>query len=707
VVAALHPRSVGAETIRVAPDAEVRSIRWQFSGPHKLSPSDLAGQIATTAPGSFDAIQGAFAWLPLVPPPDPHPFDPVVLQQDVVRLRRHYRRQGFPAANVDYAVKTDRSRRKVSVTLKIDEGTPLLLRSVKLTASDGSPQIGPPDLNEEIQAEWRKAEQRLIGQRFSEQQLASIQSGIDKFFADRGFIRSKIEPRAAIDSIAGRVDLDCIVDTGVRARFGDIQVAGNSRVAPRIVTRELGFSNGDWASRSALDNGRANVLSVQLFRSARLEVGGDSTATTLPVVTTVREDRPRFTALDAGYATDGAGVSGQVRWTHPNFTGDARSLNAIVLFQTGWWATSDTKDRLFRTALVMNQPFLYAPALSLGFGPSIEARDGNIDRSKAWSVQSTLVWRFNTLQSAALRYEYTHRVVDEPRSVGGADSGVLWGILPALGLPALADSLRQPIVTSLFNLTTSVGKLDNIARPQHGLILKPNLSITAPPPWGSVEFGRADLQATAFAPLPGRSNAVMFRGNLGGLWPFGQSIPSPGESPAIELARLRDFSLTAGGASDVRGYGNRLLGPKIPKVNATVTAGDTILSSDQFVETGALRRWTASVELRLGVKQLGPNVYAHLFGDAGRVWTSDPRFALRGIRDDDLIAHFTTGGGLGYYTPVGAIRFDLGYKLNPSTYDVRHASDVLAALEAGRDPATAPVDHWLRYGLHLSLGLYF
>ena len=62
---------------------------------------------------------------------------------------------------------------------------------------------------------------------------------------------------------------------------------------------------------------------------------------------------------------------------------------------------------------------------------------------------------------------------------------------------------------------------------------------------------------------------------------------------------------------------------------------------------------------------------------------------------------------MGYYTPVGAIRFDVGYKLNPSVFDLRKPQDVVDALRAGRKPETAPADHWRRYGFHLALGLYF
>jgi len=696
LVFAIIPATTAAQSLRLSPDAEVRSLEFQFTGLHELYPDELAEQMATTAPGTFHGLQAAVAWMPFIPEPSPHPFRPIILQEDVARLRLFYRRQGFLEAHVDYRVEADRKRQKVRVTVLVEEGEPLRLRQLSMLSADSTSMIGSPELQGEIQAGWDEIKAKHLGQRFSEQEVAQTQADLGTLLGNHGYARLTIEPRAAIDSTAHTADLVCVVDTGARARFSTIQVEGLTKVPEHILTRQLGFEPGDWSSRRALEKGRENVLSVDLFRTAKLDLEkGEPGDTLLPVSVVVQEDRPRFTTIEGGYATDGAGVSGQVRWTHPNFTGGARSLNAVVLFQSGLWATSDVKDRLLRTTLVLNQPYLGFPALSMGFGPSFELRDGQIDRSAAWSFQNTLVWRFTTLQSAALRYEYTYRRVDDSHVQDLAPGS------------ALAESLAVPVKTSLISLNTSVGRLDNFARPQHGVVIKPNLSITAPPVLGTVEFGRADVQATMFAPIPGHSNALMLRGKIGQVFPFGKSVPLPGEDPAVELLRMRDFTLTAGGSDDVRGYGTRLLGPKIPSVEREISGTDTVFTSDHYAEVGGLQRWTGSVELRLGMRRLSKDIFAHLFGDAGRVWTSDSRFEFAQIANSDEQVHFTTGGGLGYYTPIGAIRFDLGYKLNPSVYDLRDAGDVLKALLAGKDPSTAPAKTINRYALHLSLGLYF
>ncbi|HEY6866474.1 MAG TPA: BamA/TamA family outer membrane protein, partial [Candidatus Eisenbacteria bacterium] len=335
-------------------------------------------------------------------------------------------------------------------------------------------------------------------------------------------------------------------------------------------------------------------------------------------------------------------------------------------------------------------------------------RDGRLDRSGAWSILATLVYRINALQSAALRYDYTYRKLRELR-IPGLTSQQATSVLQAVfQSQSIIDSLTVPVRIGQVIFFTSLGHLDDIARPRHGFVLKPNLAVTVPPGLSNVQFGRADAQLTYFRPFPGRDNALMLRGSLGGLWPFGASIPGPGESPTLSWYRMRDEVLTAGGATDVRGYQSQLLGPKFPVIEPDVVSGDTVYHSDHYAALGGLRRFTASAELRLGMPWFGRDVFGHLFADAGRVWTSDSRFQFGGllVSDEDRV-FYTTGGGVGYYTPVGAIRFDLGYKLNPSTYDLRDPQRVVDALRSGLPPSAAPVNETRRIVVHLSLGLFF
>jgi outer membrane protein insertion porin family len=162
--------------------------------------------------------------------------------------------------------------------------------------------------------------------------------------------------------------------------------------------------------------------------------------------------------------------------------------------------------------------------------------------------------------------------------------------------------------------------------------------------------------------------------------------------------------MTAGGTDDVRGWGSRLLGPKFPDISARVEGSDTVLTADSYVPVGALARLTGTLEIRLPCPGLPSAWGTQLFFDAGRVWTPDERFAVP-ILTGETDFRFSTGAGLSYLTPVGAIRFSIGYKLNPSAFDLRSADKVLDALLQGR-PATTVEPAWTqRLHLHLSFGM--
>jgi outer membrane protein assembly factor BamA len=75
------------------------------------------------------------------------------------------------------------------------------------------------------------------------------------------------------------------------------------------------------------------------------------------------------------------------------------------------------------------------------------------------------------------------------------------------------------------------------------------------------------------------------------------------------------------------------------------------------------------VELRFPL--IGDNVRGVLFEDAGNVYsglnTVSLRVRQRGLQDFNYMVH-AVGFGVRYQTPVGPIRLDLGYSINPPRF---------------------------------------
>jgi outer membrane protein assembly factor BamA len=219
-----------------------------------------------------------------------------------------------------------------------------------------------------------------------------------------------------------------------------------------------------------------------------------------------------------------------------------------------------------------------------------------------------------------------------------------------------------------------------------------------------VQFLRLDLSASRFQPVSPKL-VLAARFSIGRLFPFGKSVPGPDDDPAFSFIRLRDESMTAGGINDVRGWGDRMLGPKFPNAQGRVEGTDTVLVADSYVPVGALARISGSLELRFPAPALPPAWRAHVFVDAGKVWTPDERFSQSLLLPEQTDLRFSVGAGLSYQTPVGAIGLSLGYKLNPSALDVRDPGKVLDALVAG-SPVTGVEEDWLRrFHLHVLFGV--
>ena len=188
---------------------------------------------------------------------------------------------------------------------------------------------------------------------------------------------------------------------------------------------------------------------------------------------------------------------------------------------------------------------------------------------------------------------------------------------------------------------------------------------------------------------------------VGRLWPFAESRDQ--DDPLVE-ARFDRIRFTAGGASDVRGWANDLLGPIrldtiyvekdgefVPDIDE-----DTGLPHVRYEAVGGLAKRAANLEVRLPFPGLGVNWRTAAFVDAGQVapdgdWTAPVRIGV--------------GAGIRYETLVGFMRLDLAFKVNPKDADLAPADEILRSrVEPGYDPET---NFWQRLRLHLSIGQAF
>lgn len=684
-------------------DTEVGSLQFRFLDSRSFSPSQLQARIGLTGRGKGYGLGKALSFIPLVPSPATHPFDPLSLQRDVVRLRQFYREAGFAEVSVRYEVALHQEQNLVDVTFLISEGRPQAVVSVTYVGPSAEPL--EELLSPEIADAWRRFTEEqngLMGGPLGERGRARMVGSALLWLMERGYPFPKGDNRLEVDSARFQARLTVEIHPGPRSRVGALAVEGANSVDDGVVLREVPIRVGDWYSGSKVSDGRQRIFRLNIFNMATADVAPLQEAdSTVRVLFQVREGRPRSVGGEVGYTnTGGLALGGE--WEHRNFSGGARTLAVTGSGETGLLAIlNEAPDQYFRAAVSLRQPYLFVSNLSFVASPFGEYRDDYRDKSWEAGVDGTFTYQLGPLQAISLRYRLSKRAILEYR---GPDGGA--GTTRLLGSPTLDAPLDERVLVSAFTLSATLQRLDDPANPRRGFVLQPSLEATAPLGFPTNEYVKADLWSSLFRPLGGRARIA---GSLrvGRLFPYGASVPTPGDTGALEFLRLRDVNLTAGGPTDVRGWGSRLLGPKVPDVD-TDQRGDTVFfSSLRYAPLGGLARISGGLELQFPLSRSGSNFMGHVFVDGGRVWTPDDRFLAGDLPFDQDRAYYSTGAGMGIETPVGPIRFSLGYKLNPSALDVRDPADVLALILEGGSILDAPAHNGRRFQLHLTVGRTF
>jgi outer membrane protein insertion porin family len=505
-----------------------------------------------------------------------------------------------------------------------------------------------------------------------------------------------------VDSTRFQARLTVRIDPGPRSRVGAVDVEGVTSVDPSVIKREVPIRAGDWFSAGKVSQGRQRIFRLDLVNMAMADVAPiQESDSTVRVLFQVREGRQRSVSGEVGYTNTG-GVALGGEWEHRNFVGGARTLSVSGSGESGALAVfNEAPDRYLRAAVSLRQPYLFVPDLSFAVGPFGEYRDDYRDRSWEAGLDGTLTYQLGPLQAVSLRYRLSNREVLEYRGPDGntATAGFIGG-------QSLIESLEETVLVSAFTLSATLEELDDPANPRRGAVLQPSVEATAPLGFPTNEYVKTDLAASLFRPVGGRGRfAVSLR--AGRLFPFGGSVPPSDSTGALEFLQLRDVNLTAGGPSDVRGWGSRLLGPKLPDVEFEGEGDAQVYSAARYLPLGGLARVTGGVELELPLSRMGSALMGHVFLEGGRVWTPDHRFMLPDDPFDQDRAYYSTGAGVGIETPVGPIRISLGYKLNPSVFDVRDPGEVLDLILEGRSILEAPARNIRRLQLHLTVGRTF
>lgn len=496
---------------------------------------------------------------------------------------------------------------KVKAAVKIDQRSRSVV--ITFTAHEENPVkikevrlIFPdPAARQRWEAEVRKVLPLKPGQRFTLEAYQQAKAELGRLLSNQAHPLHEVDGQVLVQPDLETAVIRFKVKPGPRLLFGSTSLLGNHHISARFILRELAYIRGQPFSLKALELTQKRLMDTGFFT---------------------------YVALEPQY-NDRHGLEVPI-----NLRVNERPPHSIRL-GLGY----GTED-LFRLRLlqVNRDPLGRGDTLILE-GKLSAIYEGMVAR---WKFPYLLGARGNLILRGGLEQTNNEAYINRRRffrPIAEFLSSGHWSWYAGLNLEVdrmweLKSQVPDPDFEkqAFFIVSVPVGlKYDSrnsILNPTSGTLFYLDLEISTSLLGSELEYLRPVASISRVQPIPRFTGWFLAMRARAGL-----AIPIK-EERRIPLVR-RFF---AGGADSVRGFPYQKLGPLDP--TAKPLGGEAMLEGN--------------LELRFPIwKELGGVVFV----DAGNVYED--------IGDNMGALRFTSGAGLRYQTPVGPLRLDFGYQLNP------------------------------------------
>jgi outer membrane protein assembly complex protein YaeT len=558
-------------------------------------------------------------------------FDRSRFDADLKRIQAFYADRGFPDARITgFDVKLNDKQDEVDLTVTIAEGEPVLVKTIDFSGFDVIPPAHLDDLKKRVPLK--------VGQPRDRQIVVSTHEMAVNELKDHGFPYGKVSTGEDDGSDGKQAVMTFTAEPGKLAHFGPVEVVGAKSVDEHVIRRELTFKPGELFQRSVVQDSQRRLYGLELFQFANVEpLNQEQQPEDVPVRVTVAEGNHQKVNFGVGYGTEEK-ARVDAEYHHLNFLGGARSAGVHAR-----WSSLDRGVRADFT-----QPYFFAPRLSLGAEAQQWYTFTPAYSSVVTGAKLTMTHRANEHTSWAVSITSEHDVssiTDE-----AFNDVTLRNSLIAIGLDPTTRKQNGNLNALGFDFQHSTA--DNLLNAHRGFQVAVHVEEAGQLVPGSFNYYAASADGRHYLPF-GDNIVLASRLQVGNIRPVGNQA---GNVPFSKKYFL-------GGATSIRGWGRYEVSP--------LSSGEPI---------GGNSMLAFSEELRAGLRG---NLGGVLFLDAGNVWADSFGYKLGELR-------YAVGPGLRYQTPVGPIRLDFGYQLNPTPELIVNGS-----------PQTR------RFRLHFSIGQAF
>lgn len=514
-----------------------------------------------------------------------------------------------------------------------------------LTREAGLQIVGGRHVADIQEDQWRAAEKRKkrlldietkgpalqTGEVFKYSQMHAVRSSLESLYGDQGYAFVNVVPDIRPDPKTRTADVTFAIEKGEKVRIGRVNITGNDPTFDKVVRREVQVNENEVYRGSLLNASRARLMRLGFFEDVTISTPRGEGDNVLDMNVQVAERPTGSFSLGMGYSNVesfvltfnvqknnflGLGylMSAAVNWSKLRRQGSLSFFDPYFL-DTRWTASIEG-FYLSQQFQVENEEFRRGGSLSIG--RYLDPRD---------DVQLRLEYTFEDVGLQNIDPFRQHLL-----------EGQLYrnGLTSSLGAVLSIDKRNDRIFPTrgiLTNISTSLAGGFRINENQV-------LSLLG----GDFNFVESRFNFRLYQPILPKSDTVVFRLNV--------SLGDIRSTDGREIAFIHRYR--AGGIQSLRGFDWYSLGPSI-----RVLTDDPVHSDDKLI-VGGTQTWTNNFEIESWIVKAA-GISAVAFFDAGN--------AFGGPDGEDPISPFalrtSIGAGIRWRSPIGPLRFELGFPLNP------------------------------------------
>ncbi|MBZ5594506.1 MAG: BamA/TamA family outer membrane protein [Acidobacteriia bacterium] len=518
------------------------------------------------------------------------------------------------------------------------------------------------------------------GQPFSDFSVAADRDAILAYYFTNGFANASFEWSSKPAAQPHQVELRFVITEGRRQFVQDVLVEGLNNTQPALVSRNLLLAAGDPLSPIRMADTQRRLYDLGIFATVDMAIQNPEGDTQRKYVIYEIEEAKKY-SIDGGVGAEIAQIGNSqtsldapagTPGFSPRVSFDVSRLNVLGLGHTISLRTrvSNLEQRAILTYLaprVHNRENLDLSFSALFANTrdvqtfSSQREEGSVQLAQKLSKPSSIIYRFSYR-----RVSTSNLKID----------------------PNLVPLLSQPVRVGILSTVYIQDRRDDPTDAHKGIYNTVDIGLASKYFGSQVDFGRVLARNATYHPLG--KKLVLARETT-----FGDIIPFNYQSRTADVLEAVPFPerFFGGGTNSLRAFPDNQAGPR--DLDTGFPIGGTALLLNK-------------TELRFPL--LGANIGGVLFHDAGNIYSKlgnlSFRVRQRDVQDFDYMVH-AVGFGIRYRTPIGPVRVDFAYSINPPRFH-GCSGTIDDLIICGNEPASQRTDHSIgHFQFFFSIGQAF